>query len=297
MNVKGVDLSKHNGNIKIEDFKKAGYNFAILRGGYTGYGSKRPKAKDQKFEDYYAQAKKIGFPVGCYYYSCATSKQGGINEAEFLYENCLKGKQFEYPIYIDIEEERWQKNNKKGVTDAIIGFCETLENKGYYVGIYSSVYWFNTYIDSARIERYSKWVAAWRKTAPEFKWNGFKMWQNSDNGKIGNYRFDTNICYYDFPSVIKNRGLNGFKKGTSTKPSNNINSGKKPVKEPATAYFKRYTGNSISLVDALKYIGVNSSFTNRAKIARANGIKIYTGSAKQNTQLLNKLKAGVLIKP
>ena len=25
MNVKGVDLSKHNGNIKIEDFKKAGY--------------------------------------------------------------------------------------------------------------------------------------------------------------------------------------------------------------------------------------------------------------------------------
>ena len=48
MKVKGVDLSKHNGSIKIADVKKVGFEFAILRGGYTGYGSKRPKVKDQK---------------------------------------------------------------------------------------------------------------------------------------------------------------------------------------------------------------------------------------------------------
>ena len=55
-----------------------------------------------------------------------------------------------------------------------------------------------------------------------------------------------------------------------------------------------YKGNSI--VDGLKSAGVNSSFDNRKKIAQANGIKNYTGTAKQNTELLNKLKKGTLKK-
>ena len=55
-----------------------------------------------------------------------------------------------------------------------------------------------------------------------------------------------------------------------------------------------YKGNSI--VDGLKSVGVNSSYDNRKKIAKANGIKNYTGTAKQNTELLNKLKKGTLKK-
>ena len=53
-----------------------------------------------------------------------------------------------------------------------------------------------------------------------------------------------------------------------------------------------YKGNSI--VDGLKSAGVNSSYDNRKKLAQANGIKNYTGTAKQNTELLNKLKKGTL---
>ncbi len=55
-----------------------------------------------------------------------------------------------------------------------------------------------------------------------------------------------------------------------------------------------YKGNSI--VDGLNSVGVNSSYDNRKKIAQANGIKNYTGTAKQNTELLNKLKKGTLKK-
>ena len=55
-----------------------------------------------------------------------------------------------------------------------------------------------------------------------------------------------------------------------------------------------YKGSSI--VDGLKSVGVNSSYDNRKKIAQANGIKNYTGTAKQNTELLNKLKKGTLKK-
>ena len=55
-----------------------------------------------------------------------------------------------------------------------------------------------------------------------------------------------------------------------------------------------YKGNSI--VDALKQIGVDSSFSNRKKIASRNNISNYTGTATQNTKLLNLLKKGRLIK-
>lgn len=55
-----------------------------------------------------------------------------------------------------------------------------------------------------------------------------------------------------------------------------------------------YIGNSI--VDALKQIGVDSSFSNRKKIAGRNNISNYTGSATQNTKLLNLLRSGKLIK-
>lgn len=50
-----------------------------------------------------------------------------------------------------------------------------------------------------------------------------------------------------------------------------------------------YTGNSI--VDYLKSIGVDSSYAARAKYAANYGIKNYTGTAAQNTQLLNLMRA------
>ena len=43
-------------------------------------------------------------------------------------------------------------------------------------------------------------------------------------------------------------------------------------------------------------IGVKNGYANRVKIAKANGIKLYAGTAKQNTKLLGLLKAGKLIK-
>ena len=126
-------------------------------------------------------------------------------------ENCLQGKQFEYPIYIDVENDRWQRADKKGVTDAAAAFCSTLEAHGYFAGIYASEYWFEQYLDTNRLNKFTKWVAAWRKDKPAFKYNGFDLWQNSDNGVIGTYTVDTDIAYKDFPTLIKKLGKNGFK--------------------------------------------------------------------------------------
>lgn len=61
-----------------------------------------------------------------------------------------------------------------------------------------------------------------------------------------------------------------------------------------TSYYKAF--NSTSIVDGLKSIGVDSSFSNRKKIAVANGISNYTGTAAQNSKLCNLAKQGKLKK-
>ncbi len=62
-------------------------------------------------------------------------------------------------------------------------------------------------------------------------------------------------------------------------------------------YFKKYTGTSVSIVDALEAIGADSSFSYRQKIAKKNNIKDYEGTPSQNTQMLALLKNGRLLKP
>jgi hypothetical protein len=47
-----------------------------------------------------------------------------------------------------------------------------------------------------------------------------------------------------------------------------------------------------SIVEYLQSIGVNSSFINRQKLAKQYGISNYTGTATQNTKLLNKMRSG-----
>ena len=81
--------------------------------------------------------------------------------------------------------------------------------------------------------------------------------------------------------------------GLENKVSTSVNNTSKKVKyyEP----IKSYKGNSF--VDALKKRGVNASMTFRKKIASVNGIKNYTGTAKQNEKLLHLMKKGKLVKP
>lgn len=63
-----------------------------------------------------------------------------------------------------------------------------------------------------------------------------------------------------------------------------------------TTYFDKYNGNTVSIVDALKSLGERSDYNYRASIAKKNGISNYRGTAAQNTDMLNRLKRGSLIK-
>ena len=224
----GVDLSHHNAGVNFDTLKNEGVEFAILRAGYTGYGNGVSKAKDNQFENFYNQCKQKGIGVGAYWFTCANTYQKGVDEANFMYENCLKGKQFDYPIYIDVEDDiggrRWLKNaGKEAITDGIIGFCETLENLGYYVGIYANLNWFNNWINQNRVKDYDKWLAYWTGSKPNTYLAG-RMWQFGGetnyvrNPHIAGQCVDQDFCYYDYPSIIINKGFNGYSRNSQPTP-------------------------------------------------------------------------------
>lgn len=67
--------------------------------------------------------------------------------------------------------------------------------------------------------------------------------------------------------------------------------------EVVDSYYPKYTGTSKSIVKALGAVGEkNISLTNRGKIAKANDISGYIGTASQNTKMLTLLKGGALKK-
>ena len=68
-----------------------------------------------------------------------------------------------------------------------------------------------------------------------------------------------------------------------------------PKPSKGVMYFPKYKHTN-TLVGALKELGIDSSYSHRAKIAHMNNIKGYTGTAVQNTQMYNLLKAGLLIR-
>lgn len=61
-------------------------------------------------------------------------------------------------------------------------------------------------------------------------------------------------------------------------------------------YLKNSNYKGTSIVEALNQIKIDSSYNYRAKLAEKNGISNYTGTASQNTQMLNLLKNGKLVK-
>ena len=69
------------------------------------------------------------------------------------------------------------------------------------------------------------------------------------------------------------------------------------VEPKESKFYAKYTGTSNSLVDALISMKINATKENRKRIAEANGVRDYSGTANQNVFLLSLLKKGQLKRP
>lgn len=207
----GIDISKWQGNFQLEKAVKEGFKFAIIKAG----GGDAGLYTDPQFLRNYENAKKLGIPVGAYWFSKALTVDQAVKEADYFYNNCLKGKQFDLPVYMDVEHASQLDLGKRTLTDIIHAFLQRLESKNCWAGIYSSQSYFEHYMIDSELQRYTHWVARWA-TECNYSGSGFGMWQYGGevnkirSNKVAGVVCDQDYMLIDYPTLIKKAGKNGY---------------------------------------------------------------------------------------
>ena len=268
-----IDVSEYQPNIDYAKVKATGIGGAILRCGYTGWGSSHSLSADKCFEKHYAGFQAAGVPVGAYYYSTADSVDFAKKEAGFV-QSLLKGKQFAFPVYYDLENnERQGKLSKTLLTDIADAFCSAMEDAGYFVGVYANTSWFTSKLDHAALSaKYTIWLADYRGSNAN-KTLKRDIWQYTSKGKVDSIsgNVDVSECYRDFPAIIQSAGLNGCGKEAGSTPAT--------APKPEAASYTVKAGDSWWSI-AASQLGDGSRYK---ELAAYNGKKptdtIYAGQA------------------
>lgn len=242
----GIDISKYQENMDLAIAKNEGVEFVIIRG---AYGNK----KDTAFENNYTKAKANGLGVGVYWWTRAINEAQAKEEAEILINSCLKGKQFEYPIYIDVEDSLLSNLEKEKVDAIITSACETLEKAGYFAGFYLNENWYKNKCNGSQLaKKFTVWLAKWcqieQTTYPMWQFGGETNYIRTN--KIAGQVCDQDYCYVDFPNIIKNAGLNGFDKNNTQSEQQSKPQTTKPATKDITYIVKK--GDTLSSI-ANKY--------------------------------------------
>ena len=226
---KGIDVSYAQGKIDWDKVKASGLvGFVLIR---AGYGREYSQV-DKQFERNYSECKRLGIPVGVYWYSYATTAAEAKREAQ-VFLDTIKGKQFEYPIYMDLEVTEQFTLGKASCSAMVDAFLTKLEKAGYFAGLYCSTNYLNNYISDSIKSRYAIWVAQYNKTCT-YK-NPYGIWQyniagDEDYDIIGqgsipgiSGKCDMDYAYINYPTIIKPAGLNGFTSAGDSDKSDNSN--------------------------------------------------------------------------
>lgn len=218
MQYNGIDVSTWQESINWNNVSKSGIDFAIIRATYGTTGV------DNYFNVNMNGTKKTSINVGAYHYTYAKSVSESKAEAQHFL-NVISPYKFQYPVAFDIEDNSLISLGSSTLTDITRAFCETVENAGYYICIYSNLNWFKNYLNMDSLSNFDVWLSQWN-SSPSYSGN-FGIWQYSCEGSVNgiNGNVDMNISYRDYPSIISEAGLNKVTSGgnSSGDTSNNEN--------------------------------------------------------------------------
>lgn len=193
----GVDVSEHQGWIDWEKVRNDGYEFAIIRVGYRGYGQEGRVCLDDQFYTNIENAQKAGLDVGVYFFAQAINEEEAKAEAQFVLEH-IKGYELQLPVVYDPEsilddEARTDNVSGEQFTKNTEVFCRMIEEAGYEPMIYSNMLWEAYEFDLERLEQYPIWYADY-EPLPQTPYH-FDFWQYTNAGSVDGItgRTDLNI--------------------------------------------------------------------------------------------------------
>jgi GH25 family lysozyme M1 (1,4-beta-N-acetylmuramidase) len=214
-------------SMNFEVLRDQGISFVMIK---LGGVCAREIYEDSAFRIHFEKAKRAGIPVGFYFVPRYENERDVYEQADFVLK-ALSGKNFEFPIALDIEacgenDDLFERLHREGKLISLTSkFLEILREKKYLVSIYAN-YWFlknrlylvgeNTHL-SNQLKPVFVWMALWSGENPQ-RVNYSQdcaIWQytlKGDGKRFGAFSdgLDLDISYIDFGHTAKSEKLNGY---------------------------------------------------------------------------------------
>lgn len=216
MSYKIIDVSRYNGIIDWDKVKADGVQGAFLKTVSTNsaYGG---LYIDPTYERNYRECKRVGIPVGAYYYTYATDKAYADKELAW-FKQAVDNKSFELPLVVDVEDNLLKPLTTDALTSLVAYELETVQSWGAYAMLYTYLNYKNTELDMNRLTAYDLWLARYIAKKPNVAMGAWQFTSTAKvNGISGNC--DMSYAYKDYPTIIKNAGLNDFTKPHTPEPT------------------------------------------------------------------------------
>ena len=214
--VKGIDVAKWNGTIDWSKVKASGVHFAILK-----VINKQCREEDA-FQKNYVGATTQGLSVGCYNYSYATTVEKARQDAGKVLQ-VLNGRKMPCKVWLDVED-KCQQGLGHLLIDIINAYRQVIEYAGYEFGVYTGLYFYNTYLKPYATElKCDFWIARYPSSTkvmvsynpPEGKKPSIRHalwgWQYSSSGSVPgiNGNVDMDLYYGDVSMPTLRKGSSG----------------------------------------------------------------------------------------
>lgn len=314
VNKKGVDISYAQDDVDLSKVKASGYSWVMIR---VGQGT---RITDNWFATNVQKAEKLGMPWGVYLLTEATNTAAAQAEVDFadrlIKAQIAKGYKPTLPIAIDIEESGFKSGNYTPsiLTNTARVWVEGMRSHGYYPMIYTGYYDIRDYLAKDVVKSCDIWLAEWGRY-PDYKESNLGMWQFSDgNTDLVEFKplipgvgvaVDKNICYKDYPTIIKSGGYNGWKKDSASDSKPKGVTAQDVIK---TAYSLIGKDENRAKCDIMAWYGDFDDGVNEEACCcagqmylfnKANALSLISGGKTANcgTLALNFYEAGQLHKP
>lgn len=198
-----LDVSRWQGRIDWDKVKASGLVSGVM---IRAMGNKNGKPYlDPYFARNYAECARLGIPVGGYYYTCAVTQRQTEEELATL-KTALRGKTFQLPLAIDVEDPRLRSLAPAKLSAMVARAADRIETWNLYAMVYTYTNFADTALAAQPLAPYDLWLADYRGKRPARRHG---MWQYTSSGTIPGVSgpVDLSVAYKDYAGIIQRAGL------------------------------------------------------------------------------------------
>lgn len=194
--VRGIDISKHNGDIDFEQVAADSIDFVYIK------ATEGARWRDPKFTDNFDAARRAGLPVGVYHFF--RFDVSGLQQAYNLLD-AIKDRNPDLPVAIDLEE--WANSpdvNTESIVDHLTVMLDRLQADGIPVIIYTNKNGYTRFVHG-RFDNIDTWICSFTDPPLSGKW---QLWQHSHCGKVKGIKGDVDLNTFNSPRADWRQWLN-----------------------------------------------------------------------------------------